>query len=432
MSLPPDTIRGATAQGRCRPARRRTGGGDLPPNPGMMALSMMSRFLPSAPVVAVELVRMRKLMALQASGRMNLGAGKLPVGLLTSFVLAALLCGAGVVCICVLGWMLFRRRKPVTALEFNEQAVVNSLRDDNVIGTIGRGDRLYRVDLQDSGIGRGCLSSRTVTVKKLENEIGDVDADLKSRCRSEVNMLGVIRHDNIINLLQCIQRDDMILLLYDHMENGSLGEWLPHRLAGGEAGERRRPPLPWPARLAIATDVARGLCHLHHECNRPIVHRNITQSSILLDGDLKAKIAGFDFARINLAGLNQPFPNSEIPADALGYTAPEYSTALVNEKVDVYSFGVLLLQLVTGRPANVPGVVDGHLATWAHGRRTLMDDADMHIPDRVQHLKDMAAVFRLGVDCTVKEPWLRPSMQMVVDRLCRRGWRLWGLGPCFT
>ncbi|XP_062209083.1 MDIS1-interacting receptor like kinase 1-like [Phragmites australis] len=402
----------------------------------MLELSA-SPFLPAAPV-AVELVQPRKLLALQSSG-MRLAGGEVSVGLLTSFVLMTLLCGAGVVGICVLGWLLFRRRRGVTALEFSEQDIdniLNNLRDNNVIGSSATGELLYRVTIQDSG---GSGRSRTVTVKKLENEIGTVDADLESRCQSEVNKLGVIRHDNIIRLVYyCIRRDSMILLLYEHMENGSLDEWLPHQAP--EAGWRRRPPLGWPARRAIAIGVARGLCHLHHGCNMPIVHRSIKPSNILLDGDLKAKIAGFDLAQIN-PGLNQPLPNSELPAGVLGYTAPEYATmpSEVDEKVDVYSFGVVLLELVTGRLANGPGA-DGHLATWAqkHHNKLMSGEhvefrnaVDMDIPDRARHLKQMAAVFKLGVDCTVTDPRERPSMRTVLARLRSSG-LLRGLGQCVS
>ncbi|CAN6290820.1 unnamed protein product [Urochloa humidicola] len=415
-----------------------------PPGTGLEMLELsVSPFLPAAPVV--PLARLRKLLSQQASRTTILATGEVSVGLLTGFVLLALLCGAGVVGICVLGWLLFRHRKAVASFEINEQEVLDSLRnDDNFIGRSETGDRLYRVSLEDSS-GSGC--SRTVIVKKLENEMGTVDANLENRSQSEVDKLGVIRHDNIIDLVHCIKREDMILLVYEHMENGSLDEWLPHEPP--EAGEQRRhPPLRWRKRLAIAIDVARGLCCLHHGCNKPIVHRNIKPSNILLDRDLKAKIAGFDLAQTNLAGLNQPLTRSELPADSFGYTAPEYATMAggVTEKVDVYSFGVLLLALVTGRPANIPGVphVDGHLATWAYGRRhddlmaggsnhgAFLSVVDTDIPHRARHLKEMAAVFRLAVDCTATDPQERPSMHVVLGRLRSSGRWMWGRGQCVS
>lgn len=148
----------------------------------------------------------------------------------------------------------------------------------------------------------------------------------------------------------------------------------------------------------------------------------------MLDTDLKAKVACFDLAQVSLAGHDQPVPIHEPTAlNMFGYTAPKYAT-MVTAKVDVYSFGVVLPELVTGRVAN-KAIVDGHLAAWA-GRHCngLMENAgdfsgivDMAIPDRARYLKEMAAVFKLGVDCTVKEPQERPSMHEVLYRLRNRG-----------
>ncbi|XP_073359697.1 probable serine/threonine-protein kinase PBL21 [Aegilops tauschii subsp. strangulata] len=88
--------------------------------------------------------------------------------------------------------------------------------------------------------------------------------------------------------------------------------------------EEGEPPLSWPQRKAIAIGVAQGLCHLHHGCNRPIVHHNITSNNILLDQELNAKIASFGAAQMNMAGLNQPLPIAGFVFGSFGYTAPGY------------------------------------------------------------------------------------------------------------
>ncbi|XP_044432136.1 LRR receptor-like serine/threonine-protein kinase HSL2 [Triticum aestivum] len=310
-----------------------------------------------------------------------------------------------------------RKRSNYDALSYNELDMVNDLGDDSAMSNInGMYRATYRVQPHDT--------SRAVVVKKLQNESGTVDASLDDRCQKEVNLLGSICHGNIISLADCIRRDDSILLVYAHGENGSLHQWLHPVAEGG----RQRPPLDWPTRRAIAVGIARAVCYLHHGRNNTVVHHNINSTNILLDSDRNPKLAGFDLARISLAGPDQPVPVSELTAgNIFGYTAPEYAT-VVTAKVDVYSIGVLLLELVTGRVANEAGV-DGHLATWAwrHCNR-LMENAgyfsdvvDMGIPNRVRYHKEMAAMFRLGVDCTAKDPRERPAMPKVLCRLRNRG-----------
>ncbi|KAK1609932.1 hypothetical protein QYE76_033605 [Lolium multiflorum] len=315
-------------------------------------------------------------------------------------------------------WFWRSKRSNCDALRYTEQDIVNNHGDDSAMSIIDTGiyGALCRVRLQNT--------SRALVVKKLQNESGTVDASVDDRCQKEVNLLGGICHGNIIGLIDCIRRENFILLVYGHAENGSLHQWLHPLLQLAGEDDRRRPPLDWPARRAIAIGVADGLCYLHHGRINPVVHHNINSTNIVLDTDLKPKIAGFDFARVSLAGPDQPVPVSDLAAgNIFGYTAPEYAT-LVTAKVDVYSLGVVLLELVTGRAANEAGG-DGHLATWAqrHCNR-LMENAgdfsdvvDTGIPDRSPCLKEMAAMFRLGVDCTVKDPLERPAMPKVLRRL---------------
>ncbi|KAI4974199.1 hypothetical protein ZWY2020_047479 [Hordeum vulgare] len=204
------------------------------------------------------------------------------------------------------------------------------------------------------------------------------------------------------------------MLVYEYPLNGSL--------------QSRLGQLSWPERRAIAIGVAQGLCHLHHGCKKPIVHHNISSENILLDHNFKAVIASFGDAQMNMAGLGQPLPITYLPPGNFGYTAPEYAASQLTEKVDIYSFGVLLLELVTGRVVIRPGV-DGVLATWARDNcNELMANhlkmfkiaVNKSISDQPRYMEEMAAVFRLGVDCTVVDPQQRPSMQMALKRL-RRG-----------
>ncbi|CAN6216581.1 unnamed protein product, partial [Urochloa humidicola] len=188
---------------------------------------------------------------------------------------------AGVVFIgCVdAAWMLLVRRRKngqhdvatdwkmtaFTQLDFAESDVLRGIREENVIGSGGSG-KVYRVHLA-AGDEEG--GGRTVAVKRLWNS-RKVDAKLDKEFESEVDVLGSIRHSNIVKLLCCVSGEDAKLLVYEYMENGSLDRWLHHSEREGAPA-----PLGWPTRLAIAVGAARGLCYMHHGCGRPVVHRDV-------------------------------------------------------------------------------------------------------------------------------------------------------------
>ncbi|CAN6278144.1 unnamed protein product, partial [Urochloa humidicola] len=154
----------------------------------------------------------------------------------------------------------------------------------------------------------------TVAVKKIGNA-DKLDGNLDKEFQAEVSSLGGLRHGNIVDLLCCISGDDAKLLVYEHMENGSLDRWLHHH------GRRKHgPPLDWPTRLGIAVDVARGLSYMHHGFTRPVIHRDVKSSNILLDCTFRAKIADFGLARI-LARAGESEPTSGV-CGTFGYIAP--------------------------------------------------------------------------------------------------------------
>ena len=173
-------------------------------------------------------------------------------------------------------------------------------------------DQLYLVHFQrTAGIGPPI----TVVVKKFQNLDGLVDNDVESRCQMEMMMLAFLRHENIINVLDVIQREEAVMLVYKYVVNGSLDYWL-HRREGNDRA------LSWPERMSIAIGVAKGLRHMHHGCRAPVVHHNITSNNILLDQELNPKISSFEVAQLNMAGLNQPLPIVDLHVGSFGYTAP--------------------------------------------------------------------------------------------------------------
>lgn len=327
----------------------------------------------------------------------------------------------------ITGWLLLSRRRgrrDVTswkmtafrALDFMEHDIISGIREENLIGRGGSG-KVYRIQLRRGKAGGcGSDSQRTVAVKRIGNA-GKADTSLEKEFESEVNTLGELRHDNIVNLLCCISGDDDKLLVYENMENGSLDRWLHrrHQKHAGVVG-----PLDWSTRLSIAVDVARGLSYMHEDLVRPVIHRDVKCSNVLLDCSFRAKIADFGLARI-LAKSGESEAASAV-CGTFGYIAPEYiQRAKVSEKVDVYSFGVVLLELATGRGAQDGGTESGScLAKWASKRYRnggpfagLVDD---EILDPA-HLDDMVTVFELGVVCTREDPRSRPSMSQILRQL---------------
>ncbi|KAK3156384.1 hypothetical protein QOZ80_2AG0106610 [Eleusine coracana subsp. coracana] len=317
------------------------------------------------------------------------------------------------------GFLLFVKQKhkrdplqwklnPFHALHFTEHDILSRLYEQNSIGS-GRSGKVYRVFVEDeAGIGR------MVAVKKIWN-MQNLDENLEKDFLAEVQILGEIRHTNIVKLLCCISSSEAKLLVYEYMENGSLDRWLHQR---GRIGAPA--PLDWPTRLQIAIDSARGLCYMHHGCSPAIAHRDVKSANILLDSEFRAKIADFGLARI-LLKAGDPESVSAI-GGTFGYMPPEYGYwRKVNEKVDVYSFGVVMLELTTGRVANGGGE-DCSLAQWAwreYQEHCLsIDLLDQEIQDP-EHNEDILAVFTLAVICTGGQPSMRPSMKDVLQALLR-------------
>ncbi|KAL3535690.1 hypothetical protein ACH5RR_004151 [Cinchona calisaya] len=296
-------------------------------------------------------------------------------------------------------------------LDFTESSLLSSLTESNLIGSGGSG-KVYRVPINRSG---GC-----VAVKKLCNS-KRLDEKLEKEFLAEVDILGTIRHSNIVKLMCCISTESSKLLVYEYMENRSLDRWLHcKKRSSSNTGSFHHIVLEWPKRLQIAIAAARGLCYMHHDCSPPIIHRDVKSSNILLDCEYNAKIADFGLARM-LAKDGEPNTMSVV-AGSFGYIAPEYAqTRRVNEKIDVFSFGVLLLELVTGREGN-EGDETSSLAEWAwryfQEGKQLLDALDEDIMEPC-YLEDITNVFKLGIFCTSLVPSNRPTMKDVLRILLK-------------
>ncbi|CAN4083087.1 unnamed protein product [Withania somnifera] len=300
---------------------------------------------------------------------------------------------------------------------FTEGDVLAALKDVNLIGAGGSG-RVYRVKLK---------SGQMVAVKKLwpakrERESEEV-------FRSEVETLGRVRHGNIVKLLYTGIGDDFRILVYEYMENGSLGDVLH--------GEKGGVLLDWPRRFAIALGAAQGLSYLHHDSVPAIVHRDVKSNNILLDEDFRPKVADFGLAKAMQRDTDESDQAMSHVAGSYGYIAPEYAYTLkITEKSDVYSFGVVLLELITGKRPNdssfgenkdiVKWVLEvamskkdegtGHV-TGASGILDLNQLVDQRMNPSASNYTQIKNVFDVALLCASALPINRPSMRRVVELL---------------
>ncbi|KAK4411833.1 putative LRR receptor-like serine/threonine-protein kinase [Sesamum angolense] len=204
------------------------------------------------------------------------------------------------------------------------KAATNNFSEENKLGEGGFGD-VYKATLKNGNI---------IAVKKLDISSGRAKADFET----EVRLISNVHHRNLVRLLGYCSKGSELLLVYEYMANGSLDRFL--------YGDKRG-VLTWKQRYNIIFGTARGLAYLHEQYHECIIHRDIKPSNILLDDDFQTKIADFGLAR--LLPENQSHVSTKF-AGTLGYTAPEYAIGgHLSEKVDTYSFGVVILEIISGR-----------------------------------------------------------------------------------
>ncbi|KAF7849218.1 hypothetical protein BT93_L1071 [Corymbia citriodora subsp. variegata] len=230
---------------------------------------------------------------------------------------------------------------------------------------------------------------------------------------NELNLLSMIRHENLVPLLGFCCENDQQILVYPFMSNGSLQDRLY-----GEASKRKI--LDWPTRLSVALGAARGLTHLHTFSGRGIIHRDVKSSNILLDQSMNAKVADFGFSKY-APQEGDSGASLEVRGTA-GYLDPEYySTQHLSAKSDVFSFGVVLLEIISSRePLNIHRPRnEWSLVEWAKPyirEQKIEEIVDPNIKG-MYHAEAMWRVVEVALACIEPFSAYRPSMADIVREL---------------
>ncbi|EFJ13047.1 hypothetical protein SELMODRAFT_24639, partial [Selaginella moellendorffii] len=258
------------------------------------------------------------------------------------------------------------------------------------------------------GVYEGVLpDGRKVAVKKLERT-----GQGKKEFYAEVVILGTIHHWNLVKLLGFCSEGLNRLLVYEHMENGSLDKWIFQDRVEQKV-------LNWEQRMEIVLGMANGLAYLHEECVQKIIHLDIKPQNILLNEDFVAKVGDFGLSR--LMSRDQSYVMTTMRGTP-GYLAPEWlREAAITEKSDVYSFGVVLLEVISGRRnfSRVSETETFYLPAYA--LELVTQEKDMELVDpRLKGECDEAvvrAVIRIAFQCLQENGSSRPSMGKVVQML---------------
>ncbi|CAK9141069.1 unnamed protein product [Ilex paraguariensis] len=293
------------------------------------------------------------------------------------------------------------------------QVASDNFSNKNILGRGGFG-KVYKGRLADGSL---------VAIKRLKEERTQGG---ELQFQTEVEMISMAVHRNLLRLRGFCMTPTERVLVYPFMVNGSVASCLRER---GES----QPPLDWPIRKQIALGAARGLAYLHDHCDPKIIHRDVKAANILLDEEFEAVVGDFGLAKL------MDYKDTHVTTavrGTIGHIAPEYlSTGKSSEKTDVFGYGVMLLELITGQRAfdlaRLANDDDVMLLDWVKGllkekKLETLVDADLqgnYVDEEVEQLIQVALL------CTQTSPMERPKMSDVVrmlegDGLAER-WEEW-------
>ncbi|CAN0923449.1 Receptor-like kinase TMK3 [Linum grandiflorum] len=282
--------------------------------------------------------------------------------------------------------------------------VTDDFNSENELGRGGFGT-VYKGRLEDGTM---------IAVKRMEAGVLNNSKGL-GEFEAEIAVLSRARHRHLVSLLGYAIEGWERLLVYEYMSQGALSrhlfEWRKFKMN----------PLCWTKRVGIALDVARGMEYLHSMARETFIHRDLKSSNILLGDDFRAKVS--DFGLVKLAQNGQVSVATKL-AGTFGYLAPEYAvTGKITTKSDVFSYGVVLMELLTGLTALNDNRAEEcrYLPDWFRHIRSdrgkIVDAIDPSLEKTEETIESVAIVVELAGHCTAREPSQRPDMSHVVNVL---------------
>ncbi|KAL2619547.1 hypothetical protein GLYMA_08G352300v4 [Glycine max] len=287
-------------------------------------------------------------------------------------------------------------------LLFNFERVATATNSFDLSNKLGQGGfgPVYKGKLQDG---------QEIAVKRLSRASGQGLEEFMN----EVVVISKLQHRNLVRLFGCCAEGDEKMLIYEYMPNKSLDVFI--------FDQSRSKLLDWRKRSSIIEGIARGLLYLHRDSRLRIIHRDLKASNILLDEELNPKISDFGMARI--FGGTEDQANTNRIVGTYGYMSPEYAMqGLFSEKSDVFSFGVLVLEIVSGRRnssfydnVHALSLLGFAWIQWREGNTlSLMMDQEIHDPS---HHEDILRYIHIGLLCVQEHAVDRPTMAAVISML---------------